>query len=113
MTKPPIRSSSWGYPWNFTKRKNSGFTIVPSSSLIENIGFGKDATHTKSKPQKFIKRKQLQNKGIYPEFVIRNSEYERVFWREWRKNRRFPRRLKRKINAFINALNQGNRKKNG
>jgi len=41
--------NTWDYQWNFAVRTNSGLSITPSVSLIENIGFArKDAVNTKS-----------------------------------------------------------------
>ena len=40
--------SSWGYPWAISRIAAGGLSIVPSVNLIQNIGFGDDATHTKS-----------------------------------------------------------------
>jgi hypothetical protein len=39
--------SAWDYQWGFARHINSGMACVPTKSLIENIGFGTDATHTK------------------------------------------------------------------
>ncbi len=37
---------SWGYRWHATIFLNSGICIKPYKDLVENIGFGADATHT-------------------------------------------------------------------
>jgi hypothetical protein len=37
---------SWAYRWLFSCWANNGLSILPSKSLIKNIGFGNDATHT-------------------------------------------------------------------
>ncbi|PJJ59783.1 nucleotide-diphospho-sugar transferase [Hymenobacter chitinivorans] len=39
---------TWDYQWHFTIAANSGLTIVPLVNLVQNIGFGPDATHTLS-----------------------------------------------------------------
>lgn len=39
---------SWAYRWFFTCLVNSGLTVLPRVNLVENIGFGNDATHTKN-----------------------------------------------------------------
>jgi len=41
-----LNIDSWAYPWGFARHKNSGMTCVPSKSLVMNIGFGTEATHT-------------------------------------------------------------------
>jgi len=38
---------SWAYPWVFTSFINKGYTILPKKNLVSNIGFSKEATHTK------------------------------------------------------------------
>jgi hypothetical protein len=38
----------WDYQWGFARLVQSGLSIVPSVNLISNIGFGENATHTKS-----------------------------------------------------------------
>ena len=40
---------SWALQWGYHRHKNHGMTCIPSRSLIKNIGFGEDATHTKLK----------------------------------------------------------------
>ncbi len=37
---------TWDYQWSFTRLINYGMTIQPNVNLIQNIGFGIDATHT-------------------------------------------------------------------
>lgn len=39
---------TWDYQWLFTGWLRGGLAIIPSVNLISNIGFGADATHTKS-----------------------------------------------------------------
>jgi len=46
---------TWDYQWSFTRHFNSGLSCVASNSLIENIGFGEDATHTKTGNDDVIK----------------------------------------------------------
>jgi hypothetical protein len=40
---------SWAYPWGLSRHLKNGLACVPSVSLIENIGFGTDSTHSKTK----------------------------------------------------------------
>jgi hypothetical protein len=39
---------TWDYQWLFARLVQSGLSVVPSVNLISNIGFGQEATHTKS-----------------------------------------------------------------
>ena len=38
---------SWAYRWTFTCISNGGMTALPNRNLVQNIGFGDDALHTK------------------------------------------------------------------
>lgn len=42
-------SDVWDIQWFCSRLLSSGMTIVPAKNLIQNIGFGLDATHTKKK----------------------------------------------------------------
>lgn len=44
------RINTWDYQWAYTLFSNRGACIVPRVNLVENIGFGEDATHTFSLP---------------------------------------------------------------
>lgn len=37
---------TWDYQFSYAAHKNNGLVCIPSCSLIKNIGFGEDATHT-------------------------------------------------------------------
>lgn len=39
---------AWDYQWGYTRHVNYGIACMPARSLIRNIGFGPDATHTTS-----------------------------------------------------------------
>ncbi|GAK49453.1 hypothetical protein U14_00675 [Candidatus Moduliflexus flocculans] len=40
---------SWAFLWGFANHANHGLAILPQCNLVENIGFGEDATHTTGK----------------------------------------------------------------
>ena len=42
--------NTWDYQWSFAKLINDGLSIVPTNNLIDNIGFGENATHTEKGP---------------------------------------------------------------
>lgn len=51
---------TWDYQWVFRCWLNSNVSILPTNSLVENIGFGKDATHTTGKTPEYLKRSKIQ-----------------------------------------------------
>jgi GT2 family glycosyltransferase len=46
----PGRNDGWDYAWSFACWSQSGFTLLPSTTLVENIGFGPDSTHFPGRP---------------------------------------------------------------
>lgn len=40
---------TWDYQWSFVRHFNNGLSCVPRYNLVENIGFGEGATHTKAR----------------------------------------------------------------
>ena len=40
---------TWDYQWAFSRHAQNGLSCIPSQSLIRNIGFNDDATHTKQR----------------------------------------------------------------
>ena len=51
----------WDYQWIFTCLANGGLTALPNRNLVNNVGVGKDATHTSE-----IHVDTLTRKGINP-----------------------------------------------
>jgi hypothetical protein len=41
---------AWDHAWSFACWSQSGMSLLPSTALISNVGFGEDATHYKSRP---------------------------------------------------------------
>jgi len=40
---------SWAYRWTYTSFLHNKLTIIPKNNLVSNVGYGKNATHTKQK----------------------------------------------------------------
>ncbi len=82
----------------------NGLTIQPSSNLVRNIGFGKDATHTKNENIFLanLKTNPLVFPLIHPLGVKRDTEMEGLFARIM-----FPtlcKRIMKKIKYFLKAI---------
>jgi hypothetical protein len=43
---PKTEVTWWDYQWDYSRWTNNGLAIVPNVNLVENIGFGAQATHT-------------------------------------------------------------------
>jgi hypothetical protein len=48
------KCDTWDVQWAFSAWKNNGLCIHPNVNVIENIGFGPDATHTTKESEKHL-----------------------------------------------------------
>ncbi|MBW8683727.1 hypothetical protein [Chitinophaga rhizophila] len=49
------KADTWDTQWFLTVLFNKGIAITPNTNLVRNIGFGKEATHTRTEPVWFKK----------------------------------------------------------
>ena len=67
---------TWDYQWTFTCFVNGGLTALPNRNLVNNVGFGEDATHTTTGSIN-----TAINDGIdptcHPSFLLRHAEADR------------------------------------
>lgn len=75
----------WDYQWDYTKFINSGLSIIPNKNLVTNLGFGDDATHTKS-------GKDIRSTNIaqeisvpltHPPYVIRDHKSDKRYFNKF------------------------------
>ena len=64
---------TWDYQWTFTLWSKKQLTIIPNVNLVTNIGFGEDATHTKSGSELSIPAYELILKN-HPSNIERDIE---------------------------------------
>jgi hypothetical protein len=89
----------WDYQWDYTKLINSGLSIIPHQNMIQNLGFGEDATHTTS-----ANDKRQENKAFdisfplaHPNFIIRDGKADRRYFKKFF----ITTILRRKIFAYL------------
>jgi hypothetical protein len=51
---------TWDYQWVFRCWRHGGLSILPTTTLVENIGFGDSATHTTGEMPKYLKDCDVQ-----------------------------------------------------
>ena len=86
---------TWDFQWSYARIKNSGMAIVPTKNLIENIGFGLDATHTHGTNLDNTKTYELEFPLKWNNFIIPDKEYDH-------KNMATPvKKIKQKIANFF------------
>ena len=87
---------AWDYPWLFARASNSGLGILPKYNLVENIGYGEDATHSSGKAPDFhVGSLEFPLKPA--ENVIRNWEYDRAWARMALRSNRIRRMIRKLI----------------
>lgn len=75
---------AWDYQWGYARHKNSGMACVPAVSLIENIGFGEDATHTFGKNMDNVMRHEIRFPIRENKFVVVDKDYDELFFEEFK-----------------------------
>lgn len=96
---------TWDYQWVFAKLINNGLSITPQKNLIANIGFGEDATHTKSKNdvRGFLKRNDLGFPLSHPDAIIKNYELDYRYFEAFIKRHE----SKPKWKSFVSSIMAG------
>ena len=75
---------TWDYQWVYTCWANNGLSVMPTKNLVQNIGFGPNATHTKfvSIHNEFPKHSGKINFPLdYPP-KIRNIAFEKKYFQK-------------------------------
>jgi hypothetical protein len=66
-----IGPNTWDYQWVYTSWTRNWLNIVPATNLIQNIGFGHDATHTiKSDPLAAIPADRIRFPLHHPSTIV-------------------------------------------
>lgn len=69
---------SWAYPWTFSCWMRNGLTILPNVNLVSNLGFGMNATHTKTDSKMaHMKADHVTFPLKHPPFLIRDEAADR------------------------------------
>lgn len=91
---------TWDYQWGFTKSFYSMLSIIPTTNLIRNIGFGTDATHTTMTDSKApTQASDITLPLSYPKFLLPDAQYERIFSRH-----AFPGPVRSKISRVLSLF---------
>lgn len=88
--------SYWHVQTELCRVLNHGLSIVPARSLVCNIGFGGESTHTSSKvdPRRLITAGEMPFPLSHPEFISPYAPFEKQLWFERKNNMGLIKRLK-------------------
>lgn len=79
------RIDTWDYQWFYSMMRHGAVAALPSVNLVENIGFGPDATHARGIPRTWsIARFETPPPGriVHPPEIRVDVELERAIARE-------------------------------
>lgn len=97
---------TWDFQWQYAVISNHGLTVVPKKNLISNIGFGENATHTKSNNSNkaAIKAEEIEMPLSHPDIIVPDQKID--FW--YQENMLGPssilKRVKNKANALVRKI---------
>lgn len=73
---------TWDYQWTFSVWKQNGYSILPGTNLITNIGFGPAATHThQSTANANLARSTIQFPLRHPPLIQVDATADRVYFK--------------------------------
>jgi len=93
---------TWDYQWLYARWCQNHLSIVPKSNLVSNIGFRKDATHTKCKTS--VSNLEVEDIWhiTHPNSMIRNREADCYLFDTHYRSQPQP-----VTSAWLNKLKQG------
>jgi hypothetical protein len=63
--------NTWDYQWVYRNFKDDRLSVVPNINMIENIGFGKEATHTSSHAGRMpAAASGISQEILHPRFIL-------------------------------------------
>lgn len=68
----------WDAQWAFTVMSQNGINITPTKNLIENIGFGNDATHTTERFPHASKSYSFSTETVHPNNTAINRQLDEI-----------------------------------
>jgi hypothetical protein len=81
------KPDSWAYRWSYTCFTNGGLTALPNRNLVNNVGFGDDATHTTSRVIKTAINEDVDSNRL-PSFLLSDAvadrySFDHLFGGKW------------------------------
>ena len=98
--------NTWDYQWQFSVLCQGGLSVTPNQNLISNIGFGENATHTKSQNSWLsnLPRFDLQFPLIHPKLMIRDIKADKIYFNKVYKSNKKTNTLKWFVKNVIQRI---------
>lgn len=88
---------SWAMQWGYARHKNNALTCIPAKSLIRNIGFGDDATHTFGDNLDGVEAHEISFPLKDNKFIVSDETYDELLF----KKPNLYLRIKNKLEKFL------------
>jgi FkbM family methyltransferase len=100
------RKDSWAYVWEYSRLMNDGLSVVPRVNLVENIGFGSEATHTRNDdPALDVKSSALSFPLVHTDAIQADRAFDsRYFYVSSRYSRRLGRLITKAWHKLTGAI---------
>lgn len=99
----PINDNAWDIPWSWSVLQAGGCCVLPPFPLIDNIGFGPDATHTTGVNRHGVASElyaERQVEHVLPDWRVDAREDERYLIKQYGADRPM-RRIKSFVRRFV------------
>lgn len=97
--------NSWGYRWMLSCWANSMLAAFPRCTLVDNVGFGDDATNTRGQAWYFRQQiGELPAPLTHPRHMCRNAKIDRIV-----ENARYSKNFIGRLHWAFEQLNRGPR----
>jgi len=73
---------TWAMQWGYARHKNSALTCIPAVSLIKNIGFGENATHTYGDNLDGVEANEMDFPIRENSFVVSDNSYDELLFKK-------------------------------
>lgn len=74
----------WSYQLLYSLWRQNALSIIPRANLVQNVGFGPDATHTRSADARAgIVARSMAMPIVHPKRTAPNDAFDRRFEQEW------------------------------
>jgi hypothetical protein len=97
---------AWDYQWSFARLLQSGLSIVPCVNLISNIGFGEDATNTKSANSIVanLKTENIEFPLKFNTITVADRKYDKIWFKKITNQVKISVRIKTKLAKVIQKV---------
>jgi hypothetical protein len=92
---------TWDHQLTFTCWSQSGLSIIPSTNLVSNIGFGAEASHTSyDEPWNNLPTEEIKFPLKHPSLIVRNAAAD-SFIQKFHYNQSFYKQVKNKLKDLM------------